>query len=167
MRRRRGRPFVRGAVRSLVRTGCVPLIAGLCCAPSTATQAVQRCEGPDGSVTYAAPACPPGTRPVRRLDEPPAPSEQQQREARERAARDLEATRQLRAREQAEQARAARERAAAQKQADQRERHCRQLDQKVAAARAELERAPLSRRDQAQRRLQAAQDRHSADCPPR
>lgn len=158
----------RGGLRQVARAACLPLwAAAVAWAPAALAQPVQRCESPDGAVAYAAPDCPPGTRPTRSLDDPPKPSERQQREARERAARDQEAAQRLREREWAEAARAAQAREAARQRAEKRERECRQLEQKVAAARSELERAPLSRRAQAERRLQAAQDRHALDCPPR
>ena len=63
-------------------------------------QAIQRCEAADGSTSYSNAACPPASRAVKAL--PPAiqPSEEAQKEARERLQRDKDASRLLEAQRQ-------------------------------------------------------------------
>jgi Domain of unknown function (DUF4124) len=67
------------------------LLAGLTLAPATgvfAQSAITRCEGADGRVSYSNAECPPGTRAVRPVAPAAQPSEQAQKEARERAQRE-------------------------------------------------------------------------------
>jgi hypothetical protein len=137
-------------------------------AGSTAAQTVQRCEGADGKITYSNESCPAGTRAVRNIDVPEAPKASDQKAARERAARDTEAAQALEKRRRDEEAKAVEERAAqrkqAEKQAENKQRECRKLEQRVRAARQDLDKTPLNKRDAAEKKLRAAQDAYDLDC---
>jgi hypothetical protein len=86
----------------------------LCLPAALAAQSIQRCEGTGGRITYSNTDCPQGTKPVRSLDAAPAPSPEAQSAARDKAAGEAQAARQL-----AEQRRAAQ---AATAQQDQQQR---------------------------------------------
>jgi hypothetical protein len=67
------------------------LLAGLTLASATgvfAQSAISRCEGADGRISYSNAECPPGTRAVRPVPPAAQPSEQAQKDARERAQRE-------------------------------------------------------------------------------
>ncbi len=68
------------------------LLVGLILLPPTALLAgtIQRCEGPDGRVSYSDAECPQGTRAVRSLAPATAPTPEAQGEARARAQREKE-----------------------------------------------------------------------------
>jgi hypothetical protein len=74
------------------------LLAGLALASATgvfAQAAITRCEGADGRISYSDAECPPGTRAVRPVAPATQPSEQAQKEARERVQREKDAARAL------------------------------------------------------------------------
>jgi hypothetical protein len=137
------------------------LLAGL---TSPSARAVQRCESAQGTVTYSDAPCPPGTRTVRQIDAAPVPVPSDQKAARERATRESKALQEAQARRRAEEAEAQRARANALKLAQKKQGECRQLEQRATAARDDLARVPLNRREQAERKVRAAQDRYDLAC---
>ncbi len=151
-------------VRATATALVAVLLAGL---TSPSARAVQRCESAQGTVTYSDAPCPPGTRAVREVDAAPAPVPSDQKAARERAARDSKALQEAQARRRAEEAEAQRARANALKLAQKKQFECRQLEQRAAAARDDLARAPLNRRELAERKVRAAQDKHDLACKDR
>jgi hypothetical protein len=68
---------------------------GFALSGSGLAQQIQRCEGPGGKITYSNADCPEGTQPIKALQAAPAPTSEAQQAARERAARDAQAVRQL------------------------------------------------------------------------
>ena len=73
----------------------------------TASQTIQRCEGPGGRITYSNAECPEGTQPVKALRPTPAPSPEAQRAAQDNAARDAQAVQQMAEQRRSQQAAAA------------------------------------------------------------
>lgn len=67
-------------------------------------QQIQRCEGPDGRVTYSNSACPDGTRASGAVKAAPTPSPEAQAAARDKAARDAQTAAALTKQRQAQQA---------------------------------------------------------------
>jgi hypothetical protein len=57
---------------------------------AAAASTVQRCEGPDGKVTYSNTQCPSGTQPVRKVNTDPPVSVDDQKAAKERTRRDVD-----------------------------------------------------------------------------
>jgi hypothetical protein len=114
---------------------CAPLLAvasivacGVCFA-----QQVQRCESPDGKVTYSNTKCPDGSSPVRSVNTSPPVAVDEQKAAKERAKRDADEAKAIdkaRAKEETQAQRAA-------------------ADQKKAQAK-ELERCEKAKRELAQ-----------------
>ncbi len=110
-------------------------------------QQVQRCESPDGKVTYSNTKCPDGTTPVRNVNTSPPVAVDEQKAAKERAKRDAEEAKSIdkaRAKETAQAQRAAVE----QKKVQTTERvRCDKAKQELAQAmdvRAELHRKPAT-----------------------
>jgi hypothetical protein len=68
--------------------------------PTVGGQAIQRCEGASGRVSYSNAECPPGTRAVRAVAPATQPSAEAQNEARERAQRERDVAQKLAARRQ-------------------------------------------------------------------
>lgn len=88
----------------------------------TASQTIQRCEGPGGRITYSNAECPEGTQPVKALRPTPAPSPEAQRAAQDNAARDAQAVQQMAEQRRSQQAAAAQ--VQQQQQRDQRGADC-------------------------------------------
>lgn len=126
--------------------------------------ALQRCESPDGKVTYANVACPDGTRAVRAVPPAAAPSAEDARAARERLKADQQQVQKIDKARAAEDAQLQRERAAQARQAADRERACRKLAARVTQAEETLGRAALAKRETADRQLQKARAQYAADC---
>mgnify|MGYP001187260715 CR=1 FL=1 len=143
----------------------VVLAALLLAASAEPAAQTVRCESPGGKVTYANTACPDGATAVRTLPpaEPPSPADA--RAARERLKADQKQVQALDREREAEDKAQARRRAAAAAAREKREAACRKLAQQVAEAEADLSRAALNKREPAERRLQRARARESAECP--
>ena len=127
-------------------------------------QAIQRCEGPDGRVTYSNSTCPSGTRPVREVDTSPAVSPGEQKAARDRAQRDAKALNDL------ERTRTAEEKAQQRllEKARAKDEQCNKLRLRAELARDELDAEKLSdRRPPLQRKYERAQTEYTATCPKR
>jgi hypothetical protein len=139
------------------------LVAGSL-AGSVAAQTTQRCEGPDGKVTYSNTVCPPGTSGVRTLEAAPPPATDDAKAARERARRDQQTVDDLARKQKAEDAQAAKARAAASKKAEQTERECRKLAARADTLAGQVERAPLNRRASAEQAAQKAREQVDARC---
>lgn len=125
---------------------------------------MQRCESPDGKVTYANVACPEGTKPVRAVAPAAGPSADDARAARERLKADQQQVQKIDKARAAEEAQQQRERAAQARQAADRERACRKLAARVAQAEEALSRASMAKREAADRQVQKARAQHAADC---
>jgi hypothetical protein len=82
------------------RTADLVVVGLTLLASAVAAQPIQRCESPDGRVSYSNSECPAGTRNARALPQATQPSPEQQREARERLQRDQAAATALAARRQ-------------------------------------------------------------------
>ena len=75
--------------RALQRAWATIMPLALLAASGTcAAQQVQRCESPDGKVTYSNTKCPDGTTPVRSVNTSPPVAVDEQKAAKERARRD-------------------------------------------------------------------------------
>jgi hypothetical protein len=145
-------------------TIAVQVAAGWLCAGIVAAQSVQRCESPDGKVTYSNTTCPAGTQPVRKIEEEPAPSTADRKAARERAQQNSRELEKLERERQREEERAARTRANAEARQRRQDAECRKAEARVRAARAEFEGATLQRRQQADRKLRLAEEEAKAAC---
>ena len=134
--------------RALQRAWATILPLALLAASGTcAAQQVQRCESPDGKVTYSNTKCPDGTSPVRSVNTSPPVAVDEQKAAKERARRDAaeaKAIDKARAKEEAQDQRAAAEQKKA--QAKERERCDKAKDALAQAkdARADLHRQPAT-----------------------
>ena len=127
-------------------------------------QPIQRCEGPDGRVTYSNGACPSGTRAVREVDTSPAVSPADQKAARDRAQRDAKSMNDI------ERARTADEKAQQRllDKAKAKDEQCNKLRLRAELARDELDAEKLSdRRPPLQRKYERAQKEYTATCPKR
>jgi hypothetical protein len=134
--------------RALQRAWAKIMPLALLAASSTcAAQQVQRCESPDGKVTYSNTKCPDGTSPVRSVNTSPPVAVDEQKAAKERARRDAaeaKAIDKARAKEESLDQRAAAEQKKA--QAKERER-CDKAKGELAQAkdaRADLHRQPAT-----------------------
>ena len=131
---------------------------------SLATAQTVRCESPSGQVTYADSACPPGTTSVRSLPATGKPPAEDTRAARDRLKVDQQQIQKIERERRAEEDKAARERATAARRDEERQRSCRRLAQRVADAEEMVSRAPLNRREAAERQLRRAREDYAADC---
>lgn len=132
------------------------------CAFGAAAQTVQRCESPDGKVTYSNTTCPAGSEAVRSIDRDPGPTAEEQKAARERAqqrSRELDKLERQRVKDEEKTARL---RSAADAKQARRDAECAKLDAKVKAARAELDAATLAKRQALDRKLRAAEEQATA-----
>jgi hypothetical protein len=71
----------------------IALAAGV--ATIVSAQQIQRCEGPDGKITYSNAECPVGTTAAKAVQTAPPPSSEAQQAARVRAARDAQTADQI------------------------------------------------------------------------
>ncbi len=131
-------------------------------AGTTSAQTVQRCESPEGKVTYSNTTCPPGTEAVRSIERDPGPTAEEQKAARERAQQRSRELDKLERQRQKEEEKAARTRAAAEAKQAKRDAECNKLDQRVRAARAELDAATLARRQALDRKVRIAEEQAAA-----
>jgi predicted S18 family serine protease len=149
----------------IARTGATAafVAATVLCAPIALGQQVQRCESPEGKVTYSNTPCPEGTQAVRKIESEPGPTAAEQKAARERAQQHSRELDKLERQRQKEEEKAARERASADSKQAKRDAECRKIDARVQAARTEYEAATLAQRQQADRKLRLAEDQ-AASC---
>lgn len=126
-----------------------------------AAQAIQRCEGSDGKVTYSDGNCPAGTRRSRAVDTTPAVEPGAQKAARERARREAKALSDIereREREQQAQQRLL-------EKAQARDEKCARLRMRVELASDELAGEKASaKRPPLQRKLERATREHELAC---
>lgn len=141
-----------------------PLAILLLSLSATASAQAVRCESPGGQVTYADSACPPGTAAVRNLPPPGKPAPEDARAARDRLKADQQQVQKIERERRIDDEKAARDRAARDKREEERLRHCRKLTQRVTDAEDAVSRAPLNRRESAERQLRRAREDHAADC---
>lgn len=143
------------------------LLPAVMLAPATVAAAAVRCEGGDGRIVYTEETCPPGTQMTRSVAPAPLPTPEDQRAAQARLKDDRQRVQQIERAQQAETERLARAEAKRAAVQARQERLCSQHRTRIARARGEFERAPLGRRDAAQRRLDAAQSTAAAaGCEP-
>ena len=148
----------------MLRAGATAAIAAavLFRVPLALAQEVQRCESPEGKVTYSNSSCPPGTQSVRKIEPDAGPSAADQKAARDRAQQHSRELDKLDKQRQKEEEKAARDRAAAESKQAKRDAECRKLDARVQTAREEFETATLQRRQEADRRLRHAEEQAAA-----
>jgi len=109
---------------------CSTLVAGV--ATSVSAQQIQRCEGPDGKITYSNAECPTGTAAAKSLQSAPPPSVEAQQAARERAARDAQAAEQIAQQRRSQQTALAQQQQQTQQlQRDQRKADCAYLQGEI------------------------------------
>lgn len=149
-----------------MNTARLLLVAVLAFPLTSGAQDVQRCEAPDGRVSYANGPCPPGTRPVRTLPPAEAPSAADQKSARERSQQAVRNAAALDRARKAEEERLAREQEKEQARAKKQEQHCRRLLSRLHAAQEELVNASPKKRAEAQRRVRRAEELYVEDCGP-
>jgi hypothetical protein len=129
-------------------------------AAAAAAQGVQRCEAPDGKVTYSNTKCPEGTTPVRQVNTSPPIAVDEQKAARDRARRDAAEARDVdKSREQE----AAREKAEAERAAAEQKKAQAKARERCDKARAELERARNTRASLMQQRAATIEEMQKAD----
>ena len=147
------------------RAGAMASLAAACsfCASAVIAQPVQRCESPEGKVTYSNSTCPDGTQAVRKIEPDPSPTAADQKAALERAQQHSRELDKLERQRQKAEDKAARERAAAEAKQSKKDADCRKLEARVRAAREEFESATLQRRQQADRKLRQAEEQ-AASC---
>ena len=98
----------------------------------TASQPIQRCEGPGGRITYSNAECPEGTQPVKALQPAPAPSPEAQKAAQANAAREAEAAQQMAEQRRSQQTATAQlQQQGQQQQRDQRSADCAYLQGEI------------------------------------
>ena len=125
---------------------------------------IQRCEAPDGKVTYSNESCPPGTTAVKKVDTRPPVTEADAKSAKTRAQRDAEEAKALDKQREAEEKSRARAREAARKKEEQLERECNKKRIAVNTARDAVESASLNRRAELEKKLARAQESFEKDC---
>jgi len=151
----------RGRLAYLAAAAALLAADALSAGVATAQQ-VQRCESPEGRVTYSNSTCPDGTQAVRKIEQDPGPSAADQKAARERAQQHSRELDKLERQRQKDEEKAARERASAEAKQAKHDAECRKLDAHVRAAREEFENATLQRRQQADHKLRLAEDQAAA-----
>ena len=133
-------------------------------ASSAPAQAIQRCEGADGRVTYSNNACPQGSRAVREVETSDAVSSGDQKAARDRAQRDSKQLNELERNRTAEEK--AQQRLLAKARA--KDEQCTKLRLRTELARDELDAEKRSdKRPPLQRKYERAQQEYTATCPKR
>lgn len=125
---------------------------------------IQRCEAPDGKVTYSNESCPPGTTAVKKVDTRPPVTEADAKSAKTRAQRDAEEAKALDKQREAEEKSRARAREAARKKEEQLERECNKKRIAVNTARDAVESASLNRRAELEKKLARAKESFEKDC---
>ena len=137
------------------------LCALLACGAASA-QTVQRCETPEGKVTYSNTTCPAGSEAVRTIESDPGPTAAEQKAARERAQQHSRELDKLERQRQKEEDKEARARAAAEAKQARRDAECKKLDARAKAAREEFETATLSKRQALDRKRRLAEEQAAA-----
>ena len=125
---------------------------------------IQRCEGPDGKVTYSNESCPPGTRAVKSVDTRPPVTEADAKAAKTRAQRDAVEAKAIEKQHEAEEKSRTRAREAARKKEEQLERECNKKRIAVNKAKDAYDFAPLSQRPVTEKNLARAQEGFDKDC---
>lgn len=145
-----------------------PMLAVLAaCTPlAVAAQDVQRCESPDGRVTYAQGGCPPGTGAVRALSPAATPSASDRRAAEQRAQQNARNAAALERSRKAEEEREAKANEQALAKAKKQETLCRRLESRLRLAQQELADAKPGKLAEAQRRVKRAEANYIDDCGP-
>jgi len=142
------------------------VVAAVLVAQGAAAQELQRCEGPDGKVSYAQGACPDGTRAARALPPAEPPSAADRKAAQQRGQQDVRDAAAIDRTRKAEEEKQARDQAQAQARQAKQEAQCRRLQSRLDAARKELAEAPAKNRTEAQRRVKRAEQLFVEDCGP-
>jgi hypothetical protein len=143
-------------------TAALVVAAGLLCVLPALAQEVQRCETPEGKVTYSNVPCPEGTQSVRKIEPDSAPTAAEQKAARERAQQHSRELDKLERQRQKDEEKAARERATTESKQAKHDAECRKLDARVKVAREEFDNATLDQRQRADRKLRLAEDQAAA-----
>lgn len=147
-----------------VRAAALAAFLALTGASNATAQPVQRCETPEGKVTYSNSQCPAGTEPVRSIEPDAGPTAADQKAARERAQQRSRELDKLERQRQKEEEKAARDRTAAEARERKQDAECRRLEARVRAAKDEFDHATLARRQQADRKLRLAEQQANAAC---
>jgi hypothetical protein len=144
---------------------CLACLAfGCLMAAAASAQPIQRCEGPDGRVTYSNTNCPGGTRAVREVDTSPAVTGSEQKAARDRAQRDAKALGEI------ERSRTAEEKAQQRllDKAHARNQQCDKLRLRAELAHDDLDAEKVSsKRPPLQKKYERAKKEYEATCPKR
>lgn len=148
----------------ILRAGATAAIvaAALLRMPVALAQEVQRCESPEGKVTYSNSTCPAGSQSVRKIESDPGPSAADQKAARDRAQQHSRELDKLEKQRQRDEEKAARDRAAAEAKQAKHDAECRKLDARAQTAREEFETATLQHRQEADRKLRHAEEQAAA-----
>jgi hypothetical protein len=134
---------------------------------SAAGAEIQRCEGPDGKVTYSNESCPPGTTAVKKVDTRPPVTEADARAAKTRAQREADEAKAIDKQREAEEKSRARARDAARKKEEQLERECNKKRIAVNKAKEAVESSTLNKRADLEKILARAQEAFDKECPGR
>jgi hypothetical protein len=124
-----------------------------------------RCEAADGRITYVNGTCPPGSRAVKSVDAPPAPSAADRKQAAQRAAADAKTLDAQQKQQRADEERRNKQVAAAEKQEQGLKRECAQFALRIKHAEQNLAHASPKQRDAAQRKRQQMQETYALQCP--
>ena len=128
---------------------------------------IQRCEGPDGKVTYSNEQCPAGTKAVKKVDTRPPVAEGEARAAQSRAEREARELKAIERDREAEEKARARAQAAARKKDEQLERECNKKRIAVNKAREAVASSSLDKRAALEKKLVAAEADFDKTCPGR
>lgn len=128
---------------------------------------IQRCEGPDGKVTYSNEQCPEGTKAVKKVDTRPPVLEGEARAAKSRAEREARELKTIERDRDAEEKARAKAQAAARKKEEQLERECNKKRIAVNKAREAVETSALDKRAALEKRLLTAEADFAKSCPGR
>ncbi len=141
----------------------VPLLLTLAVA-QTAHAEIQRCEGPDGKITYSNESCPQNTKAVRKVDTRPPVVETEIKAAKTRAQREAEEAKALDRQREAEEKSQARAREAARKKEEKQEQECNKLRIALNKAKEAVETSTLNKRAEKEKKLERAQDAFDKEC---
>lgn len=150
----------------MTRAAVVATLLALALTPAAAQQ-VQRCESPDGKVSYVDGACPPATHAARALPPAEQPSAADRQAAIDRLQEDAKTVDAVERERNAQAARSAREQERTDNKARKKETHCRRLETRLRQAQEDLAGAALKKRTEAQRRVKRAEELYAEDCEPK
>jgi hypothetical protein len=140
------------------------LLAALLSAPTLAAAQIQRCEGPDGKVTYSNESCPTGTKLIKNVDTRPQVTEADAKSAKTRAQREAEEAKAIDKQRADEEQSLARARDAARKKEEALERECNKKRIVVNKAKEAVESSALNRRAELEKKLERAQADFDKSC---